>query len=188
MDNIFDSGYSLEEAFFKKKDAELIAQHRKLEQMKRTREAIREVSGITNEKVLDRLIALNISTALLSSIAVIPLVEVAWADGKIDESERKAVLAGADHNGVKAGSVDYQLLEHWLRERPEPKLLDAWTHYIEGLCENLSETERESLKNDLIGRARKVAEATGGIMGLMTVSPEESKVLKTMEKAFGRRS
>ncbi len=152
--------------------------------MKRTLEDLQEVSGIRNPDVLNKLIALNVSTALLSSIAVVPLVEVAWADGKIDQDERKAVLIGADKNGVKEGSVDYELLDNWLKHRPPESLLEAWTHYITGLCENMTGLERQTFKKEVLDRARNVARATGGIGGFLKISPEERTVLRKIEKAF----
>ena len=185
--SFFETGLSLEEAFFRKRDAELIEQHQKLDRMKRTLEALQEVSGIRNSGVLNKLIELNVSTALLSSIAVVPLVEVAWVDGKVDEEERQAVLAGADKNGVKEGSVDYELLDNWLKHRPPESLLEAWTHYIAGLCENMTDLERKTFREVVLDRARRVAQATGGILGLFKISPEESAVLRKMEKAFSAR-
>ncbi len=186
MNNRFyENGVTLEEAFFRKRDAELIAQRGKLEKMKRTRAALEEVSGISNAAVLDKLIEMDISPEIFSSIAVVPLVEVAWADGMVDEKEHAAVLAAVDGIGIHKGSIDYDLLEAWLKHRPPAKLLEAWVHYISGICETLTKTECESLKTDLLGRARKVAEVVGGILGLaMRTSPEERAVLKIMEKAF----
>jgi hypothetical protein len=45
-------------------------------------------------------------------------------------------------------------------------VMDAWVHYIEGLCVTMSAQECHALKAELIGRARKVAEAAGGLLGV----------------------
>lgn len=188
MDNyLYEKGNTLEEAFFRKRDAELIEQHKKIERMKRNRETLAEVSGIHNAKVLDRLIELEVSPEVLACMAVVPLIEIAWADGQVDDVERKAVLKAASESGMKKGSVDYALLDAWLKHRPPEKLLMAWAHYIEGLCSTLSAKEIESLKSELMGKAEKIASATGGILGLaFNVSPEEKAVLQKMEHAFNR--
>jgi hypothetical protein len=183
--NLFECGMSLEDAFFRKRDAELIEQQQKLEKIKRTREALTQASGIHDLKVIDKLIELDISVKILSSIAIVPLVELAWADGEIDQKERDAVLAGAAENGMKKGSVDYELLEHWLSVRPPAKLLDAWMHYIQGLCQIMDPAECRSFKKEIMGRASKVAEASGGLLGLaLKISSQELAVLKKMEGAF----
>lgn len=184
-DTLFERGRSLEELFFRQRDAELIVQHKQLEQMKETREALTEVSGISNSKVLDRLIEFKVSPSILASLAILPLVEVAWADGNLDEKERKAVLVAATGNGIGKGSVDYDLLETWLKHRPPARLLEAWTHYMSGLCEAMNEEELDVFRSDLLTRARKVAKAAGGFLSLTSkISDEEQSVLKKMEDAF----
>jgi hypothetical protein len=178
-------GRKLEDLFFAEQDAKLIAKQRELARMARTQRALADVSGITNQEVLRRLLELDISPELLASLAVVPLVEVAWADGSVHERERKAILDGAAGVGMGRGSVDYELLEEWLTQPPPASLLEAWVHYIAGLCEVLSEEDRKSLQLSLLSRARLVAEAAGGFLGLVSkVSAQEEVVLDRMAKAF----
>ena len=181
-------GRSLEEAFFIERDAKLIAQRRKLDEMKKTKEVLSEISGIKNPKTLDQLMALEISPTVLASLVILPLVEVAWADGKLSEEEKKTVLAQAAKGGFAKGTVNYEILEAWLKERPSPKFLFAWIHYIEGLQESMDQEELDLLKNDLLERATKVANSSGGFLGLTSkISPEEKAVLKRMQEAFTRK-
>jgi tellurite resistance protein len=137
--------------------------------------------------VLDALVELDVAPDLVASLALVPLVEVAWADGHVDPRERDAILAGAVKTGVARKSVDYTLLEEWLKHRPPAKLMKAWTHYVEGLCEALDEAGRLALQHDLLDRARAVAEAAGGFLGLTSkVSAAEQDVLAKLERAFTR--
>ena len=183
-DALSKRGHSFEEVFFMQRNAELIAQRKKLEQMEKDKNALAEVSGIRNPKVLDKLVELEVPPATLASLTILPLVEVAWADGHLDEKEKKAVLAGAAKGGIIKDSVDYALLDAWLKERPSPKLLEAWIHYIAGLCEVMGPKELSDLKSEVLNRAKKVAEAAGGF--LSKISVEEKMVLKKMEDAFTR--
>jgi hypothetical protein len=179
------SALGLENLFFLKKESILLEKQKELERMEHTRENLSRVSGIANRAVLQKLLELGVGPEELAMLAVIPLVEVAWADGEVQEEEREAVLAGAAKIGGGKGGMDYELLEGWLNRRPPPKLLDAWVHYIRGLCETLSETEKHELQETLIQRARAVAEAAGGFLGLTSkVSASEEAVLEKMEKAF----
>lgn len=178
-------GRRLEDLFFAEQDAKLMAKQKELARMERTQQALADVSGITNQEVLLKLIKLEISPDLLASMAVVPLVEVAWADGNVHERERKAILDGAAGAGMGRGSVDYELLEEWLAQPPPASLLEAWVHYIAGLSEALSEEDRKFLELSLLSRARLVAEAAGGFLGLGTkVSAQEEAVLARMAKAF----
>jgi hypothetical protein len=77
------------------------------------------------------------------------------------------------------------LLESWLAHRPDGHLLEAWGAFIVGLCAELGESERESLKNQILGRARSVAKATGGFLGFGgRISNEEEVILAELAKAF----
>jgi hypothetical protein len=178
-------GKDLEDSFFLKEDRELIERLRELNRLKQTKEALSKVSGIHDEKILQRLVELDIHPDIVASLAVIPLIEVAWADGQVDEKERKAILAAAESDGIRRGDIEYQLLESWMARRPEPKLLDAWKHYIEGLCGALSPEERAALKRELLEHARTVAQASGGILGMGNkISKQEAATLQELEEAF----
>ena len=175
----------LEDAFFLERDAKLIEQRKKLEQLQKTKEELAKTSGIKNPKVLDKLVELSITPNLLSSLLVLPLLEVAWADGELDHKEREAVLKASADGGLVKGSLDYQLLESWLKEKPSKHFLDAWLYYMEGLREVLTQEELDNLKVAFLDRARGVAESAGGFLGLGNkVSEKEQAVLKKMEKAF----
>jgi hypothetical protein len=176
---------TLEDRFFLEQDRILIEKRRELKRMEETRQALSAVSGITNEKVLQHLVELDIQAEVLASLAVVPLVEIAWADGKIDEREREAIRRASGEAGLAKGSPDFELLDRWLSHRPGPELLEAWHHYVEGLCELLTPEEREALRADFVGRARRVAEAAGGFLGLTSgISASEQKILERLDSAF----
>jgi hypothetical protein len=175
----------LEDAFFQQRDKVLIENLKKMQVMKETKDSLANVSGIKNEKVLDKLVELGVRPETLASLSVIPLVEVAWADGSISKEEEAAVLKAAQGRGIQNGSIEFGLLKEWLEVKPPATLLDAWRHYMEGLCEKLTEKEKESMKKEIMGGAQAVAQASGGLLGINTISSEEKAVLSKMEKAFG---
>jgi hypothetical protein len=111
---------------------------------------------------------------------------VAWANGVIEDKERRAVLSAAEANGVVPGSPAHETLHSWLKRRPTASLLQMWGEYIVELRDHLSPTERHALRDEVMGRARAVAEAAGGYLGLIKkISPEEEIVLQELAKAFG---
>lgn len=96
-----------------------------------------------------------------------------------------AILHGAESSGLEPGSPSHELLEIWTRDRPAPDLLATWNHYIRALCAELSLDQQRNLQHKLLGRARAVAEAAGGFLGLDSkVSVEEEAVLTELERAF----
>jgi hypothetical protein len=56
-------------------------------------------SGITDDALLDKLVALNLHGETLAALSLDPLVMVAWADGHIDKGERIALLSAASGGG-----------------------------------------------------------------------------------------
>jgi hypothetical protein len=181
---ISGQGKTLEDAFFLKEDEKLIQKLKEMKKMEDSKKALSDASGIRNEIVLKKLVELGIHAEVLAALAVVPLVEVAWADGTVMDPEKEVVLQAVEKSG-EASQIVRELLESWLRHRPDSTLLEAWSHYIEGLCEELSEEEKEAFKQDLLGRARLVAEAYGGFLGFGKTSKAEQKVLLQLEQAFG---
>jgi hypothetical protein len=178
-------GRTLEDLFFIERDKKLIEELHLIEKMKETKKVLSQVSGITNEDILQKLVDLNVRPEIVASLALVPLIEIAWADGKVDEKEKAAVLEAAAGSFVSKDSPDFILLQRWMEHKPDSKLLDAWEHYIKGLCEQLTPHQRNALKKDLIGHARQVAEATGGILGFGNkISGPEQKMLNELESAF----
>jgi len=171
--------------FFRTADHVLVEKKRQLEKTGRSLATAAKVSGISSEAVLRKLIEMNVQLDVLATLSIIPLIEVAWADGKVDERERDAVLKGAESFGLFKDQIGFSLLEQWLGHRPPVGLLESWIYYIRGLCPLLSGAEREMLKADLTQRARAVAEATGGLIGKGSkISLREHDVLAKLESAF----
>jgi hypothetical protein len=180
-----DRKNALEEAFFAAENERLRQRLLEADQAKSRKEALAAASGITDDAVLERLIALKLGADTLAALSLTPLVLVAWADGSIDDKERSAVLAGAAEAGMGGQDVGRQLLDRWLKEPPPRDLLATWTDYIRAMSAALDDEGKRALKLELLGRARRVAEATGGFLGVgRRVSPSEEAVLERLEKAF----
>ncbi len=176
---------TMEDAFFYANDQNLIEARRALEQLQETKENLAKVSGIRNEAVLEKLIALDIRPETLATLFAIPLVEVAWADGDMHEKERDELFKFAERAGVRNKNLSPEIMAVWLKQKPDPALMEAWEHYIQALSAQLSEAERQTLKQDVMADARAVAQAAGGFLGFGTLSEEERKVLRRLEAAFG---
>jgi hypothetical protein len=182
-----DRGKSLEDEFFRKENARAIERLRELKERTTSRETLAKAIGITNEKIIDRLIELGIRPEIVSALAIVPLVAVAWADGSLDAKERQAVLERAEKSGIAAGTADHDLLRSWLEKKPEPRLLAAWTEMVRGLAESLPSQELAALKTGLVERAKAVARASGGFLGVGAVSAAEQDAIDRLESAFRSR-
>ncbi len=141
--------------------------------------------GIQDEAVLDRLIELNIEAETIAAIAVVPLVAVAWADGKVQEEERQAVLAAAQAAGVQPLDGRYPMLEYWLNTRPG-RHLDRSLGTLHRRCLQASQQRGDRIAQTRCAEpVHTVAQAAGGFLGIGSrISTSEQTVLKKLEKAF----
>lgn len=180
-------GRSLEDEFFHREDQKLLQRLRDAKAAQAARETLAKAAGITNTEKLDKLTELGIRAETVAALSIVPLVEVAWADGALDAKERQVILSAARKSGFATGSVEHGMLEAWLDRRPEPGLLTAWIHLIEGMCEQLNPDEIERLRSELLERARAVARASGGLFGVGSkLSSAEAAMLTKLESAFVR--
>ena len=179
-----DRRKALEEQFFLEQENEALAKIRKEQDRAATESALTAVLGAEDAELVTQLMDHGIDEKSLVALGIVPLVWVAWADGKLDERERKAVLQSAASAGVEPGGDGYTLLEGWLSRRPDPALYDAWLAYAAELRGQLSVDARTTLKKKLAGRARSVAEAAGGFLGINTISSDEQAVLDRIDEAL----
>jgi hypothetical protein len=185
-DPIHERGQAIENLFFAQSDQQLLAKMKAELAAEEARGALRHASGISDPAVLDALLANHITPESLTSVGLIPLVAVAWADDSMEESEKAAILQAADISGVKAGSVGYEMLEKWLSQRPSPELLAGWKAYVGALHDVLDPAALAQLKTSVLGRAKEVAKSAGGFLGLGNkVSDSEQKVLDDLSNTFG---
>ncbi len=170
----------LEESFFQKRDRELMEKLK----LQVQEEALSDACGIKDPAVLEGLVNANISPETITALTLVPLIAVAWADDKIAPEERDAIFKATESAGIKAGSVCRQLLDAWLDEQPGPELVEAWKGYIQALVASSSADAVETLRDDVLGHAREIATAAGGILGVGSISKSEKAVIDDLASAF----
>jgi hypothetical protein len=174
----------LENEFFHRVDQKLWDELRQKRDADRQLEALRAGTGIADETVLRELLELGIGEDSLLALGVYPLVRVAWADGSIDPREREAVLKAADQAGCRPDTPAAHLLESWMDRPPEERVHRAWREYVHAVCGACSPEARAAMKQDVLSRARTVAEAAGGFLGFNKVSASEEAVLSELAREF----
>ena len=146
------------------------------------RDRLRGVVRIQDEAFLGRLDVLGIRPEACLAIALVPLVLVAWADGSVDERERKAFLESARRQGVAAERIAGRALENALSRPPAPQLFDLWAAYVRRLWICFTADEQWRMRKNLLDAAREVAEATGSFLGLTSgISAAERDTLERIQ-------
>jgi hypothetical protein len=181
-----ERGRALENQFYEKENQEKLAAMKQKLDAQRTKDELRKASGMSDDAVLDRLVALGLRANTIAALSLVPLIQVAWADGAIQDNERTAILQGAHGKGLEEGTDGYELLQTWLKQQPGDALFTAWESYIKALASQLNDEQNRLLRNQIVGFAKLVATSAGGILGFGKVSSTEDKVLARIEAAFQR--
>lgn len=174
-----------EEEFFQKREQELVTRLRQTLAVEPSREALKQISGISDEAVIDTLMAMHVNGDTFAAFGLYPLVEVAWADGRVDEREREAFFRAAAEHGLEPGTPGHDALRTFLTETPHSEARKAWFAWAREVSGKLTAHERRKVREGLVMRARAVAEASGSFLGLTNpVSENEAKVIARIEEAF----
>ena len=77
------------------------------------------------------------------------------------------------------------VLAGWLRTKPGPELVATWKDYVRGLATPLDLEARRELERHVMDKARQVADAAGGFLGLTSrISAAEREMLSDLSAAF----
>ena len=175
---------ALEEEFFARQNAELLEAMRASAETDQRKADLRKITGIEDDRILQHLIDAGMTPATLTATALVPLVAVAWADGRLEEGERTQVLRYA--RTLDMSDEANALLAHWLEAPPEPGLFDTWAEYVTSILPALDPAAREQLRSSTRARAEAVADAAAGEpYGVgRRISDEERRVLDLIEAAL----
>jgi hypothetical protein len=151
-------GKTLSDSFFHGLDrAAVLEAIRAKQDTLAVREKMVDVWGVTDGAVLNALVELGLTTEIIAVIALTPLVEVAWADGKVTAAERRSVLDAAASFGLAQRDFCQTTLARWLTAPPPTEALQEWRRV---LGPTLAATEGRSARateRELLAAAHSVA-------------------------------
>src|SRR5262249_12988119 len=142
---------------------------------------ITKEARVNSHQVKETMTRLGITEDQFRTLGLVPLVEVAWADGRVHFTERLALLRFAKKKGwlVEGGEA---LVEGWLKERPPEAFFDDARAALVGLLKDrrgLGNAFPEDTPSAVLTGCREVASSSGGLFGLRdSMVPEEDKALQ----------
>lgn len=164
-----------EESYFHRQDQKLIDQMREKLARERSAEDIRAETGLTDDALVEQLAALGVKKATIPVLHLVPLLQVAWADGEIQDGERELLLEAAEATGVTEGEAR-EAFEGMLVKRPPQAYFDAAISFIRHMVAALPGGESAKAKANLVDLAYQIADASGGVFGLWGRVGDEEKV------------
>lgn len=184
-DDFADRGRPHEDDYFHRQDRELIEKLKKDAQKQAERQRTAQAAGVAEDAaVLDDLEKLGWNSDTVKLIHLFPLLQVAWADGKLDPKERDLILEAAGVHGVQEGPARDRLIAA-LSARPSDDEFARATAILGALVSALPEDQRAESQRNLVSYATAIASATGGTLGFGSkISAQEAKALQRIAAAL----
>ena len=85
-DGINSDVRSREEEYFRRKDRELVEKMRQAAESDASRQAMEQTTGIHDPVLLQELEALGFTPDTVSLLPLVPIVQVAWAEGGVSDN------------------------------------------------------------------------------------------------------
>src|SRR5215203_699526 len=123
--------------------------------------ALRDKLQVDNPELLARAREAGVTPDTAPAFFLAPLVQVAWAEGKVSRREHETVLRLSRERGVEDNSPAYAQLIAWLETRPADALFDAAVDVIKYGFSVLPVKEREERIKRLVDACHEVAAASG---------------------------
>jgi hypothetical protein len=175
---------AMEDDYFRKKDQELIERMREATALeRRTAEFVARV-GLSDPALLEDLKDLGFTPDTVAILPLVPIVEMAWAEGGITAAERAMLIALARQRGLLEGSPADLLLASWMDNRPSPDTFARATRLIRAVLDTGVAPIGSMTADEIIQHSESIAAASGGIFGFGKISSEERATLDKTVKAL----
>jgi tellurite resistance protein len=169
---------SKEEDYFRRQETELLEQRRREAEDRAEHLEVKRATGIDDDSVIAELRADGYNRETIPLLHLVPLIQVAWADGEISQNERRHILEAARMHGVEEGNSAHAQLVSWLDTNPGDDFFGRSLKAVRAILHALEPEHRQTRADDLLTLCTKVAAASGGFFGIgQKVSAEERKLL-----------
>jgi hypothetical protein len=184
-------GKVLEEAFFYRVDRELGEMLSKRLQREEKIRLLANATGIRNQKHLELLADSGFELSTLHFIWV-PLILVAWADGNAGKLEKEAIAGILASKGISKETIARVIAHDWFCRKPTEELWEIWAELSAATSASLNPSIYNELTDEIVRLCRLVADASGGFIGLGSISATENRaidrVIRTLQHTDGDRT
>jgi hypothetical protein len=179
-DAVTKRGRSLEDDYFRKKDRELIEKIRVAAAAEQARKDLGHQAGLDDPELVQELLDLGFTPDTVGLLPLVPIIQMAWAEGGITKAERELILRLARSRGIEAGSTADGQLTAWLTEQPPEAVFTRARRLIRAMLDSGSAPSDALNADDLVKYCEDIASASGGILGIGRISAEERALLTSI--------
>ena len=185
-DGLTDQARQREEDYFRKRDRELIERMRAAAAAEQTRRDLEARSGLKDPGLLRDLEELGFTPDTLPLLPLIPIVQVAWAEGGVSDAERRLILEFARARNITTGSDADRQLTEWLERRPSDQVFAKAMRLVRAMLDNPGDLPAQVSADELIASSERIAAASGGVLGIGRISATERAALEQIAAALKR--
>ncbi len=140
-----------------------------------------------DEELIGELHHLGIDEDSFRVVALLPLIQVGWADGRIQTAEREIILETAHNRGMLEGD-GARVLEGWLAHPPTLEYQQRGRNLLFELASrsgDLGEGITLDTVDQILDLCVNVAKAAGGLFGVIgRVEATEKEILSEIAEAL----
>jgi tellurite resistance protein len=186
-EGITDDVRKREEDYFRRKDRELLEKMRQATTAQQARQELGTATGIQDPTLLQELEELGFTPETIALLPLVPVIQVAWAEGGVSSAERSQIVSLARQRGVAAGSQADQRLTEWLDTRPSEETFRKASRLIGAMLDQPAAAGPHLDAGELIRYCEQIAAASGGLFGIGKVSSEERAALEQIARQLKAR-
>ena len=186
-DFLDDRRRASEEDYFRKKDRELVEKMRNAAAADRAHGELSAKTGLHDPAMIAELDALGFTPETISVLPLVPIVQMAWAEGGITPAERTLLVKLARDRGIAEASAADRQLSDWMARQPSADVFARATRLIRAMLDTGSAEGSAMSADDLIKYSESIAAASGGILGIGRISSEERETLGKIVAALKAR-
>jgi hypothetical protein len=178
-DSLAERGRALEEEYFRKKDRELVEKMRHAAAADQARGELSKQTGVSDSAVLSELQELGFTADTVILLPLVPVLELAWAEGGITPAERQMLVSLARSRGIAEGTAADRQLTAWMATQPAPEVFAKAGRLISALLSSGSGVAQGLTADQLVSYCEQIASASGGLLGLpiRAISMEERTLI-----------
>ena len=174
-----------EDEYFHRRDRELLEQKRRAEAELEARQALASALGITNDELMRRLQAQGITPELTVLLAWLPAIQVAWVKSLTSAERDWLVNHIQTVQAPPLGAAAKARLDEWLATSPSEELYLAARQALALQIATLGPDAAAALRDKVLNAARGVSAASGGVLGIGTVSSDEKAAIDALARQLG---
>lgn len=185
QDSLKERGRAFEAHYFNKLSQDKAKKLKEALQKEQELQDLQKQTGIEDARLLEGIMQQGIHPSQLSALTIFPVAYVAWADGKLDEKERAAIVKACNECGIDQSSPAMELIDSWLEQAVDETMFLLWTDWIKSIFAQMELDHAKGLALNIKNKARSVASASRSFLGFgAKISDSEERALLKIESAL----